>query len=182
MTQQMPPSSPEQPREASAPPYPEPHAAGPQAPAAPLPSPRRGTNTMAVLAIVFAFVFSPLGIVFGVIGRRQTARTGESGRGLATAGLVLGIVFLVIGIATAVTVGVLAASLTSSVSSEQVAVQIANESGGRVSDVSCPSSLPAQVGAQITCTGTVDGTPAQLRATVTAVNEGNVSFDFTQVA
>ena len=54
------------------------------------------TNTMAILALVFAFVFSPLGIVFGVIGRRQIDRTGEGGRGLATAGLVVGIIFTAI--------------------------------------------------------------------------------------
>ena len=71
----------------------------------------RGTNTMAVLALVFAFVFSPLGIVFGIIGRRQVARTGESGRGLATAGLVLGIVFVLGGIVLAVVIGVAAATM-----------------------------------------------------------------------
>jgi len=45
---------------------------------------RRGTNTMAILALIFAFVLSPLGIVFGLIGRKQIGRTGEGGRGLAT--------------------------------------------------------------------------------------------------
>lgn len=181
MTQQMPPSSPEQPRDDDARRYPDPRVAGLEAPAAPLP-PGRGTNTMAILAIVFAFVFSPLGIVFGIIGRRQTARTGESGRGLATAGLVLGIVFVVIGLVVAVLAAVLVGTMTSAVGSDQVATQIVDESGGRVSDVHCPSSLPAQVGAQITCSGTVDGAPAQLRATVTSVDGGTVSFDFTQVA
>ncbi len=66
----------------------------PQAGYAPLPP----TNTMAILALVFAFVFSPLGIVFGVIGRRQIDRTGEGGRGLATAGLVVGIIFTAIAV------------------------------------------------------------------------------------
>ncbi len=56
------------------------------------------TNTMAILALVFAFVFAPLGIVFGIIGRRQIDRTGEGGRGLATAGLVVGIVFTAIAV------------------------------------------------------------------------------------
>lgn len=51
------------------------------------------TNTMAVLALVFAFVFAPLGIVFGVIGRRQVNETGQEGHGLATAGLILGALF-----------------------------------------------------------------------------------------
>jgi peptidyl-prolyl cis-trans isomerase B (cyclophilin B) len=68
----------------------------------PTPPPRR-TSTAAVLALVFAFVFAPLGIVFGLIGRRRTRRTGEGGRGLATAGLLLGTVFTVLGIVAMVT-------------------------------------------------------------------------------
>lgn len=59
---------------------------------------QRPTETMAILAIIFAFVFSPLGIVFGVIGRKNTARNGTSGRGLATAGMWLGIVFTALGV------------------------------------------------------------------------------------
>lgn len=60
------------------------------------------TNTMAVLALVFAFVFAPLGIVFGIIGRRQIDQSGESGRGLATAGLVLGIIFTALAVLSVV--------------------------------------------------------------------------------
>jgi hypothetical protein len=52
------------------------------------------TNTMATLALVFAFFFWPLAIIFGHIGKRQIARTGEAGAGLATAGLVLGYLWL----------------------------------------------------------------------------------------
>jgi hypothetical protein len=51
------------------------------------------TNTMAILALVFAFVFSPLGIAFGIIARNQIARTGEGGSGLALAGLIISLVF-----------------------------------------------------------------------------------------
>jgi hypothetical protein len=61
-----------------------------QQPYAPAPRP---TNTMAILALVFAFVFCPLGIVFGVIARNQIKRTGEGGEGLALAGLIVGSVF-----------------------------------------------------------------------------------------
>lgn len=58
-----------------------------------------GTNVMAILSLVFAFVFAPLGIVFGHIAKRQIRRTGEQGSGLATAGLVLGYIFTIIMIA-----------------------------------------------------------------------------------
>ncbi len=56
----------------------------------------RPTNTMAVLALVMAFVFAPLGIVFGAIARKQIAQTGEEGSGLATAGFWLGIALTVL--------------------------------------------------------------------------------------
>lgn len=71
----------------------------------------RGTNTMAILSVVFAVVFSPLGVVFGIVGRRQTRRTGQPGRGLATTGLWLSIAFLVLTVAAVLYVVVLAAWL-----------------------------------------------------------------------
>jgi hypothetical protein len=63
------------------------------------PPPARGTNTMAILALVFAFVFAPAGIVFGIIARNQIARTGEEGEGLALAGLIVGAVFTLLIVA-----------------------------------------------------------------------------------
>jgi hypothetical protein len=46
------------------------------------------TSVYALLAIIMAFTFPPLGIVFGVMGRREIDRSGgaKTGRGLATAG------------------------------------------------------------------------------------------------
>ncbi|HYZ07537.1 MAG TPA: DUF4190 domain-containing protein [Pseudonocardiaceae bacterium] len=81
-------------------PGPQPYGSGPpgQQPYPQAGYPVPPTNTMAILALVFAFVFAPLGIVFGIIGRRQIDRTGEGGRGLATAGLVVGIVFTVMAV------------------------------------------------------------------------------------
>jgi hypothetical protein len=52
-----------------------------------------GTNVMAILALVFAFVFWPAGIVCGHIAKKQIAERGEEGSGLATAGLILSYVF-----------------------------------------------------------------------------------------
>jgi hypothetical protein len=56
------------------------------------------TNTMAILGLVFAFVFSPLGIVFSAIGLKQVKQRNEGGRGLALAGLIISILSLVLGI------------------------------------------------------------------------------------
>lgn len=52
-----------------------------------------GTNTMAILALVFAFIFAPASIVLGHIAKKQIRQTGEQGDGLATAGLWLGYIF-----------------------------------------------------------------------------------------
>jgi hypothetical protein len=48
------------------------------------------TNGLAIVALVLAFVFFPLGIVLGHVARGQIKRSGEGGRGLATAALILG--------------------------------------------------------------------------------------------
>jgi hypothetical protein len=56
-------------------------------------APAPSTNTMAILALVFAFVFSPAAIVMGHVAKKQIAQTGEGGDGLATAGLWLGYIF-----------------------------------------------------------------------------------------
>lgn len=51
------------------------------------------TNTLAILALVLGFVISPGGIICGHIALNQIKRTGEGGRGLALAGLIIGYVF-----------------------------------------------------------------------------------------
>lgn len=48
------------------------------------------TNSLAVAALVFGFVFPLIAIPLGHIARRQISRTGEQGDGLAVVGLVLG--------------------------------------------------------------------------------------------
>ncbi len=62
-------------------PYPPPYA------------PVASTNTMAILALVFAFIFAPAAIVLGHIAKKQIRQSGEQGEGLATAGLWLGYIF-----------------------------------------------------------------------------------------
>lgn len=48
------------------------------------------TNALAIAALILVFVFLPLGIVFGHLARGQIKRTGEGGKGLATAALIIG--------------------------------------------------------------------------------------------
>ncbi|MGC4877976.1 DUF4190 domain-containing protein [Micromonospora sp. DT43] len=73
------------------PPYPP---QGPYGQYGPPPSgPGRGTNVLAILALVFAFVFPPAGAVLGHLAKRQIRTSGEDGDQLATWGLILGYAF-----------------------------------------------------------------------------------------
>ena len=58
-----------------------------------LPQYARPTNTMAILALVMAFVFAPAGLILGIIARKQIRQTGEQGDGLALAGIIVGGLF-----------------------------------------------------------------------------------------
>ena len=81
----------QQPPYAPQPPY------GQYGPPGPGPGPR-GTNVLAILSLVFAFVFAPAGIVCGHLAKRQIRQTGEDGDQLATWGLVLSYIFTAIGL------------------------------------------------------------------------------------
>jgi peptidyl-prolyl cis-trans isomerase B (cyclophilin B) len=68
------------------------------------------TNTLAIIALVASFFISIVGIVLGHVALNQIKTTGEGGRGLAIAALVIGylsvavgviVVFIVIGAAAA---------------------------------------------------------------------------------
>lgn len=54
------------------------------------------TNTLAIIALIAAFVVAPVGIVLGFIAQGQIKQTGEAGAGLAKAGIILGIVFTIL--------------------------------------------------------------------------------------
>lgn len=62
-------------------------------------APPPATNTMAILALIFGIILAPLGVVFGFIARGQIKRTGESGDGLALAGIIIGGIFTLLIIA-----------------------------------------------------------------------------------
>ncbi|MGW8813071.1 DUF4190 domain-containing protein [Gordonia terrae] len=57
------------------------------------PPPPPETSTLAVLALIGAFVFAPLGIVLGHLSLSEIKKTARPGRGLALAGLILGYLF-----------------------------------------------------------------------------------------
>ena len=71
------------------------------------------TNVMAILGLIFAFVCSPLGLVFSIIAKNQIKKTGENGSGLATAGLVISIIGIVVWVIFIIMWVVLFATATS---------------------------------------------------------------------
>jgi hypothetical protein len=56
----------------------------------------RPTNVLAILSLVFAFVFAPAGLVLGILARKQIRQTGEQGDGLALAGIIVGAIATVL--------------------------------------------------------------------------------------
>ena len=59
---------------------------------------QRPTNGLAVAALICGILIAPLGIVFGHIALHQIKRTGDEGRGMAIAGVVLGYLLTVLGV------------------------------------------------------------------------------------
>lgn len=70
-------------------------------PPPPAPPAAAKTNTLAIVSLVTAFFVSLAAIICGHIALSQIKRTGQSGRGLAIAGLILGYLGLVGGIIVA---------------------------------------------------------------------------------
>jgi len=62
----------------------------------------QSTNALAIVSLVCAFLFAPLGIIFGHISLSQIRKTGEEGRGLAIAGLVISYLVTVLTIVVVV--------------------------------------------------------------------------------
>jgi len=60
------------------------------APPIAMPSAAGRTNTLAILALVFAIIGSIVGLILGYVARSQIRRTGEAGAGLALAAIVIG--------------------------------------------------------------------------------------------
>ena len=67
------------------------------------------TNGLAIASLILVFFFFPLGIILGHLARGQIKRTGERGKGLATAALLIGyspiLVFMAILVVDAILVG-----------------------------------------------------------------------------
>ena len=60
------------------------------------------TNTLAILSLIFGILGGYLAIIFGHIALSQIKRTGERGGGMATAGLILGYLWLIVSVILAI--------------------------------------------------------------------------------
>ena len=160
--------------------------------------PRRGPATrqhqlssLAVAAVVVAVLVPPVGLVLGIVARRQIARSAAAmddsvrltGAPAATAAIVLGILLtlaeaaLAVALFVAIPQGWLPSSDLPATSVQSTIEKTVPLPAG---SVRCPGPLPAQIGASITCTGTQNGAPVSLKATVSTVNGRDVRFDITR--
>lgn len=62
----------------------------------------RGYNVLAIVSLVLAFLFSIVGVILGFIALSQIKKTGEQGRGLAIAAIIVGCAEIVLGIVFAI--------------------------------------------------------------------------------
>lgn len=65
----------------------------PAAPGVPIAPAQQPTNTLAIVSLILAFIVAPAGIITGHIALGKIKQTGESGRGIALAGTIVGYVF-----------------------------------------------------------------------------------------
>lgn len=148
---------------------------------------------MAVVALVLAVLLAPVGFVLGIVARRRIAASSRSvfddsapdpltGRGLATAAIVVGLVLTLAeaALVAALTIGVPDSWLSRDLPATSVQDTIERTVPLPAGSVRCPGPLPATVGATITCTGTENGQPVNLRATVTSAQGRDVRFDITR--
>ncbi|MFN8073862.1 MAG: septum formation family protein [Kineosporiaceae bacterium] len=68
------------------------------------PQPAKGVDVVSILALVFALIMAPVGLVLGIVGLARTKGGKRGGRGLAIAGVALGALFTLVGVAAIVAV------------------------------------------------------------------------------
>ena len=78
------------------------------------------TNGLAIAALVSSFFVSILGIILGFVALNQIKSTGEQGRGLALAGIIIGFVAVGITILIIIISAAVAASVGAAVTEIQM--------------------------------------------------------------
>lgn len=57
-----------------------------------------GTSIMAIVSLVLAFIIAPLGFIFGLVALSQIKKSGQDGKGIAIAGIVISVINILIGL------------------------------------------------------------------------------------
>ncbi|WP_066897077.1 peptidylprolyl isomerase [Mycolicibacterium houstonense] len=149
--------------------------------------PSARTNSMAVAALVCSLVFAPLGIVFGHISLSQIKRSGEEGRGLAIAGLIIGYVMTVVTILVMVVSVLFAVFMVRTVENLPQPERGTAAAGPPLPEFVAPKNLgancqypaipePAARPATPPRTGKVPTEPATVSAAI-ATDHGNIGLD-----
>ncbi len=71
-------------------------------------------NVLAIVGFILAFVINIAGLVVSIIALSQVKRTGERGRGLALAGIIISAISLVLSVVSVIVVIASAASMSGS--------------------------------------------------------------------
>jgi peptidyl-prolyl cis-trans isomerase B (cyclophilin B) len=134
---------------------------------------------MAIASLICAFLFAPLGIVFGHLSLSQIRRTGEQGRGLAVAGLVIGYMVTVMTIVALVAGVALIAWMGSMLeeSSDRGGLGVGRHAAGPLPTFVAPANLgsncsypatatPPAKAVTLPRTGAVPTVPAVIRASM----------------
>ena len=65
------------------------------------PARQQGTNTLSIISLISSFFIGLVGVITGHIALVQIGRTGQSGRGMAITGLVIGYANILAGLFSA---------------------------------------------------------------------------------
>lgn len=69
------------------------------------------TNTLAIVGFIFSFFIPIVGLICSILGRKNAAECGGNGRGLATAGMIISIVWMVLAVIIGAAAGCVAADI-----------------------------------------------------------------------
>lgn len=160
-------------------------------PGTPAPPPRP-TNSLAIASLVCAFVLAPLGVVFGHMSLSQIKRTGEQGRGLAIAGLIVGYLVMVAAIVVVVAGVVMVVFLAQSLEEfdnahRRPTIEPTPSTGDPLPAFDPPATLgsncqyptttePADKPVQTPQTGRTSTTPPSIPATI-VTNRGDIGLE-----
>lgn len=105
--------------------------------------PPAGTNGMAIAALITGLLCGVVGVILGIISLGQIKRTGQGGKGLAIAGIVLGVLNMIGGLIVVLTMGGIAAMLDGASSTTATGQSSSTSESSTSSSSSSSSDTPS---------------------------------------